>query len=66
MIGQCYSGGPPATRDDVIRHYREWLLAQPDMVARARRELRGRDLECWCAPETCHADVLLEVANAPL
>ncbi|WP_296534274.1 DUF4326 domain-containing protein [Phenylobacterium sp.] len=28
-------------------------------------ELRGRDLACWCrfgAP--CHADVLLEVANA--
>jgi hypothetical protein len=29
-----------------------------------RRELAGRDLCCWCAPElACHADVLLEVAN---
>jgi uncharacterized protein DUF4326 len=30
-----------------------------------RRELAGRDLACWCRPELpCHADVLLEVANA--
>ena len=26
--------------------------------------LRGKDLACWCPPEfTCHADVLLELAN---
>jgi hypothetical protein len=30
----------------------------------ARRELRGRDLACYCPlDEPCHADVLLEVAN---
>ena len=28
------------------------------------REVAGRDLACWCAPEaTCHADILLAVAN---
>ncbi len=31
----------------------------------ARGELRGRDLVCWCRlDQPCHADVLLEVANA--
>lgn len=30
-----------------------------------RRDLRGRDLACWCTLDvTCHADVLLELANA--
>ncbi|QPG72649.1 DUF4326 domain-containing protein [Mycolicibacterium mucogenicum DSM 44124] len=30
-----------------------------------RRQLRGRDLACWCPlDQPCHADVLLEVANA--
>lgn len=30
----------------------------------ARRELRGKDLLCWCRPDRpCHADVLLEIAN---
>lgn len=28
-------------------------------------ELRGRDLACWCPlDQPCHADVLLELANA--
>jgi hypothetical protein len=28
-------------------------------------ELRGKDLACWCAiGAECHADVLLELANA--
>lgn len=29
-----------------------------------RRELRGKDLACWCPlGQACHADVLLELAN---
>lgn len=28
-------------------------------------ELRGKDLACWCPLDgPCHADVLLEIANA--
>jgi hypothetical protein len=35
--------------------------------ADVRRELRGRDLGCFCALDlVCHADTLLEVANAPV
>ena len=42
--------------------YRHWLT--PGAIERARRELRGRDLMCWCGlDEPCHADILLEVAN---
>lgn len=30
-------------------------------------ELRGKNLACWCRlDQPCHADVLLELANAPL
>lgn len=32
-----------------------------------KQELRGKNLACWCAPDTpCHADILLEIANAPV
>jgi uncharacterized protein DUF4326 len=32
-----------------------------------RRELVGRDLACWCPlGQPCHADVLLDIANAPV
>ncbi|HZL05925.1 MAG TPA: DUF4326 domain-containing protein, partial [Coriobacteriia bacterium] len=31
-----------------------------------RAALAGRDLACWCPlTDPCHADVLLEIANAP-
>jgi hypothetical protein len=35
-------------------------------VETIRRELRGKDLACWCPLDDapCHADVLLEIANA--
>jgi hypothetical protein len=49
-------------RADVIAMYRRWLQLQPDLLA-ALPELRGKDLVCWCAPEACHGDVLLELAN---
>lgn len=33
-------------------------------VEEVKRELRGKNLACWCAAdEPCHADVLLEIAN---
>jgi hypothetical protein len=34
-------------------------------VEEVRKELRGKNLACWCPlNEPCHADVLLEVANS--
>ena len=53
-------------RDIVIANYRSWLMEpeQADLRAKMREELRGKDLLCWCAPKPCHADVIMEVANA--
>jgi len=34
------------------------------MTSDVQRELRGKDLACWCPlDQPCHADILLEVAN---
>ena len=36
-----------------------------DFIKAAQCELRGKDLACWCPlDQPCHADVLLEIANA--
>lgn len=33
-------------------------------MASAKRELRGKNLACWCPlGKPCHADVLLEIAK---
>ena len=38
---------------------------EPTTVDDVKRELRGKDLACWCAlDQPCHADVLLEIANS--
>ena len=47
------------------------LMAMGGNVARGKLvealpRLRGKDLACWCRlDQPCHADVLLELANAP-
>jgi hypothetical protein len=51
---------------EAVARYRALLDADANLRARARRELAGHDLVCWCRPsQPCHADVLLEVANGP-
>jgi hypothetical protein len=31
--------------------------------AKMKAELRGKDLVCHCAPDACHAEVILTIAN---
>lgn len=53
-------------RGEAVRRYREDLLAGrlAITVEDVERQLRGRDLACYCPlDEPCHADVLLELAN---
>lgn len=54
------------TREEAIAKHREWFLSQPSLIEAAQKELRGRDLVCWCSPLECHAEVLLEIANGEL
>jgi hypothetical protein len=63
--GNPYRVGPMAPEEAIAR-YRDDLLAGRLRITvdDVRRELRGRDVACWCAPgRPCHGDVLLEVAN---
>jgi hypothetical protein len=57
------------TRDEVIQKFRDWISSEDPkavaLLAQARRELRGKHLLCWCAPEACHADVWIELVNGP-
>lgn len=61
--GNPFVIGRDGSRDDVIAKYRAWIVEQPNLM-RSLGELRGRNLVCWCAPQVCHADVLIELANA--
>lgn len=51
-----------ATRQEAVDAYRQYLLSNPKLM-NDLHELRGKDLICWCAPNACHGDILLELAN---
>lgn len=53
-----------AARDRVCDDYEKWFMEPGQKKLRdSLHELRGKDLVCWCAPQRCHADFLLKVAN---
>jgi len=52
-----------ATREEALAKYREHLARHPEIVERAKRELRGKILGCWCLPQPCHAQILAEIVN---
>ncbi len=54
--------GKDGTRSQVIDKYREYLYNSLELMA-ALPELEGKVLGCWCHPQTCHGDVLAELAN---
>jgi Domain of unknown function (DUF4326) len=61
-------GKDVATAAEAVARYRQWLVdtaAGQALAARARRELGGKDVACWCRlDQPCHGDVLLALANA--
>jgi Domain of unknown function (DUF4326) len=65
-FGNPFVVGKHGSQGECVDLYRAWLMApeRAELRARAARELRGRDLVCWCHPKRCHADVLLEIVNA--
>ena len=64
--GNPYVIGKDGTRAEVIEKYRAFLIEHvytSDLFMADLRELRGKDLVCWCVPRPCHAEVLMELAN---
>lgn len=51
------------TREEAVEKFEEWFKAQPELVEKAKSELKGKVLGCWCAPLSCHGDILAEIAN---
>lgn len=50
------------TREEAVASYKQWLLNSPDLMA-LLPTLKGKVLGCWCKPQACHGDILLELAN---
>tara|TARA_Y100000389_G_C17280313_1_gene422615 strand:+ start:92 stop:454 length:363 start_codon:yes stop_codon:yes gene_type:complete len=56
--------GKDGDRDTVINKYKQYLKNKLDNDELLRHELlklKNKKLGCWCYPEPCHGDVLIEL-----
>lgn len=63
FYGNPYEIGKHGNREQVLEKYRNYLKSHPDIVGRAKRELKGKTLGCFCKPYACHGDILKEYIN---
>lgn len=61
--GNPYVVGKDGTREECVLMYEAWLLLDNPLYEQAKKELKGKDLVCFCKPKACHGDVLLRIAN---
>lgn len=55
----------PEAMEISVKAFRAWFATQETLQEKAKIALRGKNLACWCSIDSpCHADVLLECANA--
>jgi hypothetical protein len=60
--GNPFVIGKDGNRQEVVQKYKDYILANESLLSQIH-ELRGKDLICFCAPQQCHGDVLIELAN---
>lgn len=56
------------TVSEAVSMYRSYIESNDPLKEKAKRELKGKILGCWCKTKKnpdapCHGDVLLEIAN---
>jgi hypothetical protein len=57
-----YKVGKDGTRGECLKKYKTHLKTlMKDASFKAKmKNLKGKNLGCWCKPEKCHGDVLLK------
>jgi hypothetical protein len=66
VFANPYKIGKDGTREEVICKYKEYLinkLNNDKLLVNKIISLKGKNLGCWCYPEYCHGNVLLELID---
>lgn len=56
-------------REESIRMYKDYITSKLERDESLRKELltlKDKNLGCWCKPESCHGDILVELINTYL
>lgn len=49
-------------REECLRMYKEYILNNKKLMNELI-ELKNKNLGCWCHPEKCHGDILIELTK---
>ena len=49
-------------RDECLQLYKQYILNTPELY-NSLHELKDKQLGCWCYPEPCHGDILIEMTH---
>lgn len=60
--GNPFEIGRDGTRLEVLQKYRKWIVEQEELM-NSLWELEGKTLGCFCYPQACHGDILIELIN---
>lgn len=62
-MGNPFVLGKDGNREEVMAKYVAWIYTQPTLINAMKKELKGKNLVCFCSPKLCHGDVILKIAN---
>lgn len=62
-FGNPFIIGKHGTREEVCDKFDAWIKTNPQLTERIKKTLRGKSLACWCAPNRCHGETILRIAN---
>lgn len=64
--GNPFRIGRDGDRRKCIEKFKVWWLSpeRAKLREKAKKELKGRVLGCWCKPSACHGDVITEYVDA--
>ena len=66
IFANPYKIGKDGTREEIISKYKDYIINKLNGDASLVRQLislKDKKLGCWCCPEYCHGNVLLELLD---
>lgn len=61
-----YKIGIDGTREEIIKKYKKYIIKkinEDESIMDEFLALKGKNLGCWCYPDKCHGNILLELLN---
>ena len=58
--------GKDGTREEVINKYKHYIIDKLDndiLLQKELIEMKDKNIGCWCYPEICHGNILLELID---